>query len=146
METKGYARHRGDGVQEIDSVTQQSTGIDTGIGEVLAAALWVAQHPKFGRINLNIFAAERGEFLRFLPYDFGRISEQLEGVGVNVARILRRPSKRHHQRTGQSDLEGFACTGTHVSEFLAGQGTKTADLLDYCALNLDFGLFGGLVK
>ena len=102
METEGDAGNLGDRVYDVDTLGQQTFGVHPAIGEVLAPALRVAQHPEFGGVDLDVLASERRQFLRLGAHDLGRVGEQFEGVRIGVARMFGRPAQRHHQRTRQA--------------------------------------------
>src|SRR5262249_55859494 len=129
----------------IDTICQQTIWIDTSCSEVLETAPGVAEHSQLGSINLDVLATESRKFLCFLTHNRGSISKQLERIRVRLARIVPRPSKRHHKWTRQSDFERNRSTSTRVREFLTCQRTQTPNLVDDCVLDLDFGLLGGLV-
>ena len=90
---------------------------------------------------MNIVAAERGELARFVADNLGGVTKEVEWIWISVARIFRRPSERHHQRTRQGDLKRSLRTASRVAELLVGERSLPVNLLDHRVLNLNLGRF-----
>ena len=88
MQPESDPGHVGHGIDDVDALGEGAFGVHA---QALAqrAVLRVDERAEVGRVDLDVGAAELGQFGRFRADDVGGVGEQLERVGVGRAGMLR---------------------------------------------------------